>query len=213
MLKILIADDHAVVRKGMIQVLVAAGMDIEPVEASSGHEVLELVRSRQFDMVLLDISMPGKNGVEVLKQIRRELPKLPVLILSMYPEDQYAVRLLRAGASGYLNKDAAPDKLAEAVALISEGHKFVSQKVADLLSESLASRTRQDPDVPPHESLTDREFHVFMNIAAGKSQTDIAEELSLSVKTIASYRSRILAKMGLKSNAALTLYASRNNLI
>ena len=213
MLRVLIADDHAVVRKGMIQILDEANLSFVPTEACNGHEVMEFVREQEFDLLLLDIAMPGKNGVEVLKQIKQEIPKLPVLILSMYPEDQYAVRLIRAGAAGYLNKEAAPDQLAEAVKAISEGRKFISSQVADLLADSLM---RGDPiknETEPHEMLSDREFHVFINMAAGKSQTDIARDLSLSVKTIASYRSRILKKLGMKSNAEMTLYASHNKLI
>lgn len=213
MLRILIADDHAIVRKGMIQILEETGTVFEIEEAANGNEAIQKARDSKFDLVLLDISMPGKSGVDVLKQLKTEYPKLPVLILSMYPEEQYAVRLIKAGASGYITKESAPELLAEAVTKVSSGQKFISPSVANLLAESITSDISDEDDSQQHSQLSDREYHVFLAIAAGKSQTDIAKDLSLSVKTIASYRSRILQKMHMTSNADMTLYASRNNLI
>ena len=213
MLKILIADDHAIVRRGMVQILEEAGVPVQVDEAANGNEAISRVRDNQYDIILLDISMPGKSGVDVLKQIKSEFPKLPVLILSMYPEEQYAVRLIKAGASGYITKESAPELLSEAVTKVSSGQKFISPSVANLLAESINSDVNEIDENKQHLQLSDREYHVFLEIASGKSQTDIAKELSLSVKTIASYRSRIMQKMHMNSNADMTLYASRNSLI
>jgi len=210
--RILIVDDHAVVRRGMIQILEDTGDKLHLGEASDGVEAMEKIRSESWDVVLLDVAMPGRSGADVLKQIKQEYPKLPVLVLSMYPEDQYAVRLVRAGASGYMTKESAPELLADAVRMVSVGKKYISPKVAELLAETLAENLN-DVEGDLHARLSDREFHVFLQIAGGKGLSDIARELSLSVKTIASYRSRILEKLRLKTNADLTLYASKHDLI
>ncbi len=214
MIRILIADDHAVVRKGMIQILEESALQAQCDEAGDGHETINMIRQGNYDVLLLDIAMPGKNGVDVLKQIRQEGAKLPVLILSMYPPEQYAVRLIRAGASGYLTKESAPEQLAEAVEAVSQGRKYISSTVADLLADSLSGNQGVEvDDNSRHQQLSDREYQVFLRLAAGQGLTEIGKEFHLSVKTIASYRSRILQKMGIKTNAEMTLYASRNELI
>lgn len=212
MRRVLVVDDHAIVRKGLIQVLDSADQGFEFGEASNGAEAMQVLRREEWDVVLLDIAMPGRRGTEVLAQMKQEFPKIPVLILSSYPEDQYAVRLIRAGAVGYLNKQSPPDQLIEAVSKAMVGKKFISPKVADLLAESL-SDSGQEESGPLHEKLSDREFHVFTQLALGVPLTEIGKDLNLSVKTIATYRSRLMDKMGMSSNAELTLYAVRNNLI
>ncbi|ARU59390.1 MAG: response regulator transcription factor [Pseudomonadales bacterium] len=213
MTKVLLVDDHAIIRKGMIQILEEAGTPFDIGEAGNGVEAIQKIRNEDWDMVLLDIAMPGKRGIDVLGQIKSEKPKLPVLILSSYPEEQYAVRLIRAGAVGYINKKSAPEQLLDAIQTVSKGKKFINATVAGLLAESLVDNQGDDDDQPIHERLSDREFHVFLQLALGVPLTDIAEELSLSVKTIATYRARLLEKMKMKNNAELTLYAIRNKLI
>ncbi|HEY5717149.1 MAG TPA: response regulator transcription factor, partial [Motiliproteus sp.] len=211
---ILIADDHAVVRKGMMQILQDAGLAASITEAGNGQQALQAARQKTFDAILLDISMPGKSGIEVLKQLKGENIHTPVLVLSMYSEEQYAVRLIRAGAAGYLTKESAPDLLAEAVQTVMLGKRYISPAVAELLAESLSQRSSAAPEQEtPHRQLTDREFAVFLKLAAGMGPTEIAQGMNLSVKTIASYRARILQKMGLRTNAELTLYANRNALL
>jgi DNA-binding NarL/FixJ family response regulator len=208
MIKILIADDHAVVRRGLKQI-VSETPDIVVVgEASTGYEVLDQVRCNDFDAVILDISMPGGDGLNILKQIRREKRKMPILVLSVHPEDQYAIRALRAGAAGYLTKESAPDELITAIRRISGGRKYVSS----LLAEKLASLMAVDSEKKPHEALSDREYQVLCMIASGKRMKDIASELCLSIKTIGTYRSRILEKMRMKNNAELTHYAIKHAL-
>jgi len=160
-------------------------------------------------MLLLDISMPGKSGIEVLKQIKQEAPKLPVLILSIYPEEQYAVRLIKAGAACYLSKESAPEQLVKAIRTVAEGKRFISPSVAELLANELG----RDSDQPPHQALSDREFQILRLIASGKTVSEIADLLALSVKTVSTYRTRLLDKMHLKNNAELTHYAIRNALI
>ena len=209
MIRVLIADDHTVVRRGLGQI-VSETMDIELTgEASSGDEVLDLVREEDFDVVVMDINMPGRSGLDVLKQLKAEFPELPVLILSMHDEDQYAVRMLRAGASGYLTKETAADKLVEAIRRVAEGGKYMSPAVAESLLNRLESKT----EGPLHEMLSDREFQVMRLLASGKTATEIGEMLSLSVKTVSTYRARVLEKMNMKSNAELTHYAIKNELI
>ena len=208
MLKILIADDHPVYRRGLRQIIAdASGMEVAD-EATNGRDVLGKVRAADYDVVLLDITMPVKNGMDVLTQLKNERPKLPVLMLSMHPEEQYAVRALRAGASGYLTKESAPDELVGAIRKVSTGGKYVSSSLA----EKLASIVQQ-AEQPLHETLSDREFQVMCLIASGKTVTEIANDLSLSVKTISTYRYRILDKMKLKNNAELTHYAVKNGLV
>ena len=209
MLKILIADDHPVFRRGLKQIIAETTDIVVADEAADGLEVLNKVKVGDFDVVLLDISMPGKTGIDVLAQLKYERPKLPVLMLSMHPEEQYAVRALRAGASGYLTKESAPDELVGAIRKVSTGGKYVSASLA----EKLASIVQKEGEELPHQTLSDRELHVMCLIASGKTVSEIAKELSLSVKTISTYRSRILQKMKMKNNAELTRYAINNSLI
>ncbi len=209
MINVLVADDHAVVRKGLVQII-SETMDMEvTAEASSGAEVLDHVRDKDFDAVVLDLNMPGQSGLDTLKQLKAEQPKLPVLVLSVHAEDQYAVRVLRAGAAGYLSKESAPDQLVKALRKIAGGGRFVSPAVAEALLSHL------DPNAggPLHTQLSDREFQVMRLLAQGKTVTEIAEMLSLSVKTISTYRSRVLDKMHMRSNAELTHYAIKNELV
>ena len=209
MLKIFIADDHAVVRRGLRQILAETCDMAVTGEATSGLEVLDKVMGDEYDVVVLDISMPGRSGLDTLKQLKSQKPKLPVLILSMHPEEQYAVRVLRAGASGYLTKESAPDELVEAIRKVSHGGRYITSSLADKLVFDLSRKTEK----PLHETLSDREYQVLCLIASGKTAKQIAEELCLSVKTISTYRARILEKMGMKSNAELTHYAIRNRLV
>lgn len=209
MIRILVADDHSVVREGIKQIL--AGLDDMTVEdeAESGQEVLLKMQSKDYDLVLLDISMPGKSGLEVLEEIKVMKPRVPVLILSMHPEEQYAVRMLRAGASGYLTKASAPQELISAIRKVSRGGKYVTVSLA----EKLAFELDAGAEKPRHERLSNREYQVMLMLASGLSVSEVAEELCLSAKTISTYRTRILDKMDMKKNAELTLYAVKNNLI
>jgi len=209
MIKILIADDHPVVRKGLKEIIEEIPDMAVRGEASNGQEALEKVRKGDFDIVVLDISMPGRSGLDILKQLKDEKPELSVLVLSMYPEEQYAVRVLRAGASGYLTKESAPEELIAAIRKASKGGKYISSSLA----EKLASDLEIDVEKPLHETLSDREYQVMRMIASGKTVKEIGEELFLSVKTISTYRSRILEKMKMKSNAELTHYAIKYRLV
>lgn len=210
MIRVLIADDHAIVRQGLRQIL-ADTQDMEVGgEAANGFEALQRIRDGgQWDVVLLDVSMPGKNGIDTLKQIKDERPKLPVLVLSMYPEDQYAVRLLKAGAAGYLTKESAPEQLVTAIRTVAGGRKYISPAVAELLAGEIG----RDSEQPPHATLSDREFEIMRLLASGMSPTDIADHLKLSVKTVSTYRIRLLAKMQLKNTSELTYYAIKNGLV
>jgi DNA-binding NarL/FixJ family response regulator len=208
MLKILIADDHPVFRRGLKQIIAETTDIVVADEAADGLEVLNKVKVGDFDVVLLDISMPGKTGIDVLAQLKYERPKLPVLMLSMHPEEQYAVRALRAGASGYLTKESAPDELVGAIRKVSAGGKYVSASLAERLASLL-----QKAEQLPHDILSHREYQVMCLMASGKTVSEIAKELLLSVKTISTYRSRILEKMKMKNNAELTRYAINNSLI
>ena len=209
MIKIVIADDHPVVRAGLKQIL-ADATDIEVVgEAGDGHEVIKLIREGGVDVVLLDITMPGLMGLDALKQMSVENPKLPILVLSMHPEEQYAVRVLKAGASGYLTKAAAPDQLIGAIRKVYRGGRYVSSALA----EKLALGLRSGATGLPHETLSDREYQVLCSISSGKTVKEIAAELSLSEKTVSTYRARILEKMNMKSNAELTHYGIKNELV
>ncbi len=209
MIKALIADDHAVVRQGLIQILNETPDIRVTGEACNGQEALNMVRTGTYDVVVLDISMPDRNGLDILKQIKTEKPELPVLILSMHPEDQYAIRVLKSGASGYLNKESASDELIKALRKISNGGRYIS----DTLADKLSFETGTDSGKLPHENLTDREFQVLLMIAEGKSVTNIAVELALSPKTISTYRIRLLQKMNLKNNTEMLHYAIENHLL
>jgi DNA-binding NarL/FixJ family response regulator len=207
-IRILIADDHAIVRAGLQQ-FIADEPDLEVVgEAQSGAQALTFIRSHPCDVVLLDISMPDLNGVDALAQIKRIKPDLPVLILTAYPEEQYAVALLRAGASGFIRKESAPEQLIGALRTVAGGRKYVSPSLGQLLLKDL-----EGDDRPAHSTLSEREFQIFRRLAAGESVSRVAQELFLSVKTVSTYRTRILEKMSMRSNADLTYYAIKNGLI
>ncbi len=209
MLKILIADDHAIVRKGLMKILKESDNGISVDEAGHGQEALALVLQTSYALVLMDISMPGRGGLDVLKEMKSHRPQLPVLMLSMHPEEEYAIRALRAGASGYVTKDSAADELVGAIRKVLSGGRYVSSSLA----EKLAFEMDADAGKLPHETLSDREYQVLRMIASGKTVTEIGQELSLSVKTISTYRSRILEKMRAKNNAELTRYAFANRLV
>jgi DNA-binding NarL/FixJ family response regulator len=209
MIRILIADDHAIVRAGLKQ-FIADHQDMQVAgEAATGSEAIAAVRAQEFDVVLLDISMPDKNGIDTLKTIKHVRPELPVLMLSAYAEDQYAVNLLRAGAAGYLNKEAASSQLVGAIRTVVLGRKFVSPSLAQILADGVSG----DADRPLHAELSQREFQIFCKLAAGAAVSKIADELNLSVKTVSTYRTRVLEKMAMKTNADLTYYAIKNGLI
>lgn len=209
MTKILIADDHPVVREGLKHIIEEEADLSVAGETGSAAEFFDEVRNHDYDLVLLDITMPGMSGLDILKQLKIEKPGLPVLILSIHSEDQYAVRALKAGASGYLTKASAPDKLIEAVRKVLSGGRYVSPYLAERLAFLLDSGAEKQP----HERLSDREFQVLCLIASGKTVKEIGDELALSAKTVSTYRSRILEKMHMKSNAELTHYAIKNNLL
>lgn len=209
MIKIIIVDDHAVVRKGLKQIIEEAPDLYVCDEASSGNELLEKVREKVYDVVLLDISMPGKDGLDTLKDLKVEKPELPVLIFTVYPEEQYALRVLKAGAAGYINKECNPEELIEAIRKVSIGRKYISPDLAEILASNLDSGNQ----TMLHESLSDREFQVMCLIASGKTIKEIGKELNLSINTISTYRIRILEKMSMKSNAELTFYAVKNHLV
>lgn len=209
MIKVLIADDHAVVRRGIKQIISETSDMIISGEASNGLELLNKVKKGTYDVLVLDISMPGKGGLDVMRELKTLKPRLPVLVLSIHPEEQYAVRLLKAGASGYLSKDRAPDELVSALRKISQGKKYITSIVA----EKLASDLEIDSKKPLHEHLSDREFQIMCLIASGKTVKEIAYELFLSVKTISTYRSRVMEKMRMRTNAQLTHYAVKNGLV
>jgi len=206
---VLIADDHAVVRAGLRQFLDEDSVVAEVGEAATGRETLDQLRAKDWDLVLLDINMPDRSGIDVLRHIRSGYPRVRVLVLSGLPERQYALNVLRAGASGYLAKDAAADELLKAVHTVLNGRRYVSASLAELLVEDLDS----DRDKPLHDSLSTREFQIFCKLAAGRGVSDIANELSLSVKTVSTYRTRILEKMKFTNNADLTSYALRSGII
>jgi two-component system invasion response regulator UvrY len=209
MIKVLIADDHPVVRKGLREIVKEAFHAAVADEVSNGQQVLERVAKNDYDVVLLDISMPGRNGLDVLKELKGQKPKLSVLVLSIHPEEQYAVRVLKAGASGYLTKESAQDELISAIQKVSTGRKYITPSLA----EKLALDLEMGAEKPPHESLSDREYQVMCMMASGKTVKEIAEELFLSVKTVSTYRARLLDKMRMKSNAELTYYAIKHRLI
>lgn len=208
-MRILIADDHAIIRKGLKQILLEAYPSAHIEEANDAEAVIKRTLSGEWDIIICDLSMPGRSGLDVVQHIKQNYPKIPVLILSIHPEEQYAIRALRAGAAGYLSKDAATDELVKAVERVLQGRKYISS----FLAEKMASELDQDSSRPSHQLLSDREFHVFKLIAEGRAVSEIAEQLSLSITTVSTYRSRILSKMDMKTNADLIRYALENNII
>ncbi|MFA6051126.1 MAG: response regulator transcription factor [Methylobacter sp.] len=209
MIKVLIVDDHAIVREGLKQIL-ADIPDMEVFgEAGSGDEALKLIRGEGWGIMLLDIAMRGKNVLELIKLAKHQSPHLPILVLSMYPEDQYAIRMLRAGADGYLTKESAPEQLVAAIRKVAKGGKYISMT----MTEKLIAELNPYQEKPLHATLTDREFQVFCGICAGKSITDLAQHMALSVKTISTYRARLMKKMNMSKNAEIIHYAFKNDLL
>jgi DNA-binding NarL/FixJ family response regulator len=208
MIKVLIADDHAVVRKGLKQIIQEKTNMMVAGEATTGQEVLDMVRKENWDVLVLDISLPLRNGLEVLQEVRRSKPRLPVLILSIYPEEQFGIRVLRAGASGYMNKECALDELVSAIQKVVTGGKYVSPTLAERFAFELSG----DLTKAPHEMLSDREYDVMRMLGAGKPPTEIAKELALSAKTVSTYRARVLLKLNLKTNAELIRYVLEHGL-
>lgn len=209
-IRVLIADDHSIVRQGLRQILSDTPDLVVAGEASNGVEVMQLVRDGAWDVVLMDVSMPDRNGIDALKLIKKEYPRLPVLVLSMHPEEHYAVRALKAGAAGYLTKQSAPELLVSAIRQVAAGKKYVSPSVAEELANAILD---DDDDRAPHERLSDREYQTLVMISSGKTLTQIADELNLSVKTVSVYRARLLEKMKLKNNAELTHYGLKQGLV
>ncbi len=209
MVKFLLADDHAVVRQGIKQIISSAYPQASFGEANSLRELHELVEQEAWNALILDLEFPDGSGLEILKQIKKDHANLPVLILSIYPEDQYAIRTIRAGASGYLSKESAPEELVQAIQKIIAGGEYISPSVA----EQLVNYARHEDDQPPHQALSDREYQVLCLIASGKELREISQELALSPKTISTYRTRLLLKMNMKTNAELTHYAIQNGLV
>lgn len=209
MIRVLIADDHTVVRRGLRQILLEGFPRAQVEEVPDAEELVKRVMQDEWDVIISDLSMPGRSGLDALQQIKQLNPKVPVLILSIHPEDHYALRVLKAGASGYLSKDSAPDELVNAVKKVLLGKKYITDSIA----EKLAAVLDKDSNKAPHEILSDREFSVLKLLAAGKSVSDIADSLFLSVTTVSTYRSRIMQKMDMKNNADLTLYAVEHKLL
>ena len=209
MVKVLIADDHPVVREGLKRIIQETPDVTVMDEAENGQEVIDKVRRNDYNAIIMDMVMPGMSGLDILKQLRSEKPKLPVLILSMYPDDQYAIRALRAGAAGYLTKNRAAKELIMAIRQVCSGKRYITAAVAD----KLASCLEADPSKVPHERLSDREYQVMQMIASGKTVKEIAETMFLSAPTISTYRSRILEKMRMKNNAEITYYAIKHGLV
>jgi two-component system invasion response regulator UvrY len=209
MIRVLIVDDHAILRRGLRALLADAFHGAAFGEASNAEQALEQLGEKEWDVALLDITLPGKGGLDLLKEFKDKRPKLPVLVLSVHPEDQFALRALKAGAEGYMTKESAPEELVQAIRQILAGGRYVSPTLAD----KLASSVRKDFKRTPHEALSDREYEVMCRIAAGKTVTEIAGELSLSVKTISTYRARTLEKLGAKNSAEITRYAILNGLV
>jgi two-component system, NarL family, invasion response regulator UvrY len=208
-MRILIADDHPIFRAGVKEILLKE-KDVESIgEADTGHKVLELVRKQRWDVVLLDLTMPGKEGLQVLPELRRDRPELPILVLSAHPEDQLALRLLKSGAAGYLTKDKAPEVLLTAIRKVLRGEKYISESLA----EKIALDTVSTASESPHETLSQREYQVMTMIAAGKTGKEIAKKLFLSIRTVSTYRTRVLEKMKMKTNAELIRYALQNKLV
>ena len=209
MTKVLIADDHAILRRGLIEILTHEIKDATCGEAENAEQVLALVQTQEWDVVILDVTMPGRSGIDILADIKHARPRLPVLVLSMHPEDQYGKRVLKAGASGYLNKDSAPEELIKAIRKVLAGGRYVSPALAEMLALDLGRESNQ----PLHETLSARELEVLTMLGSGKNISQIAEILHLGVTTISTYRARILEKMNLQTTAELMNYALRNNLV
>ncbi len=209
MLRILIADDHEIIRKGLKQILLEEYPSAFIDEVKNAEEVINKTITQEWDIIICDLSMPGRSGLDVVQHVKLNFPKLPVLILSIHPEEQYAIRVLRAGAAGYLSKDVATEELVGAVKRVLQGRKFISPSIA----EKMATELDQDTSKPLYEILSDREFDVFKMIASGRSVSEIAEQLTLSVTTVSTYRARVLVKMSMKTNADFTRYALENKLI
>lgn len=209
MIKVLVADDHAIVRRGLRQILSETQDIMVGGEASTAQEVTRLMTDERWSVIVLDLSLPGSSGLDLLSRIRRDHPNCPVLVLTVHPEDQYAVRCIKAGAAGFLTKESAPDKLIEAVRKVASGGRWVSPELGETLASVLAGESKG----APHERLSDREFEIFRMLASGKTVSQVAQELSLSVKTVSTHRTRILRKMEMSNNAELTHYAVRNNLV
>jgi len=209
MIHVVIADDHPVVRQGLTRILAEEADMTLTAEAATGQELMDKLQEGNCDVVLLDISMPGRGGLDILTELRRQYAKIPILVLSVYPEDQFGPRVLRLGAAGYMNKEAACDQLVGAIRKVCAGGKYVSPRLAERIATDLAANTQ----LPAHETLSHREYQVMRLIASGKTVTQIARELSLSKKTISTHRARLLEKMRLKTNAELTFYAIQNDLI
>ncbi len=212
-MRILIVDDHSFLRRGIREILLEQGGVSEVGEAEDGGEAMRQLRNAPWDLVLLDLNLPGRRGVDVLKEIKQAHPEVAVLIVSSHPEEQYAVRLIRSGAHGYLTKDSAPERLIHAIEVIASGRRYIGEKVAQLMADDIFNSQGSEDERAPHLRLSNREYEVFLKLAGGESLTGIAETLAVSVKTISSYRTRILTKMGMKSNAELTIYASKNGLL
>ncbi|MFZ4287451.1 response regulator [Variovorax sp. HJSM1_2] len=209
MIKIGIVDDHAIVRSGLRQFF-SEQVDLRVVgEAASGREAIDLVRNEEMDVLLMDLSMPGQSGLDVLAMIRAKAPDLAILILSGYPEEHYAMNLIRQGASGYLNKECDPSEIVNAIRTVSLGRRYITPAVAELLAQQI----NRKGDAPAHEQLSEREFQVFLKLAKGETAGDIADALSLSVKTVSTYRTRLMEKLNLTTNSDLTYYALKNKLI
>ena len=209
MVRILIVDDHAIVRKGLKEILLEAYPSAHIEDVADADSMINKAKESNWDIIISDLSLPGLSGLEALKHLKQFVPKIPVLILSVHPEEQYAIRILKAGAAGYLNKDTAPDELVKAVQRVLQGRKYISSSVAEKLASSLDLENGK----MSHELLSDREFEVLKLIASGKTISEIAVLLSLSITTVSTYRSRLLAKMDLKNNAELTMYAIENKLL
>jgi DNA-binding NarL/FixJ family response regulator len=209
MINILIADDHAIVREGLKQIVGEESDIIVAGEAANAGDLLDMLREKSFDLIILDLNMPGQSGLEALKEIKNEYPELPVLILSMYSEDQYGLRAIRAGAAGFLKKVSAPEELVKAIRLIMSGGKYISQELVEKMAASFDTAKQS----LPHESLSDREYQIMCAIASGQSADAIAKDLSISVHTVYSYRNRIFDKLDLKTNVEITQYAMHHNLV
>jgi two-component system invasion response regulator UvrY len=209
MLRVLVADDHAVVRRGLRELLAESGEVAVTGEAATAREALEQVRTAKWDALVLDINLPDESGLDVLREVKQISPQLPVLILTIYAEEQFAVRALRSGAAGYLTKQSAPEELMDAIRKIVRGGRYISPALAERLALLADPKTERQP----HESLSEREFQVFRTLASGRTVSQVAEILHLSVKTISTYRARVLEKMGLQTNAELTVYAVRNKIV